>query len=747
MRRKAILTMAMGIVVLTGCGNNEDILSNLLNTYIETEITDKSGIELDESYKKYEQISNEELIDSEGYYYSEDVDYSVFEDQDAIHVTFAVNSYISIQYFDDSAMTSLLNPGGAYLHANDCIYANIQEIDNPYTDAYKFSGFEVWEYDENGIKKKELEVADFEDGLVFQIPMNFTGKEIAIIPLGEYTSRNIILNDYYKDNNDVERPLAGTWDINGEETTGNSVSLSPVASYTVTYMYDPDLYVFVSSEPTCLYDNENDGKVYFEEFKSDQDVTSFSVELREKSGDQEFDPDKYKVEHADIEYKYQGTVIDSPTFIPDGNKISYKITRIDSGYWVPGDMEGEVEVGNVAEVISNLVCKKEKVKVTLPQPEKGGTITYSLDGKTLSGDSVEAYIGSEIVMTFENKNGWSCLAMDGTIYKVVDKDEQRVNVTVEVDEKKEIKDVNDIFVEQQYKPTVILTLDKSVETYTEFEISTVDGKVSSLKLDNAKKSKEVFNSEVGTKDDLTLTASNGALLDGKALKVEIKKETEDGKKESDIRYLQKLPDSLSVSLYISNSSTVYKTVKLTVSKVDVVPFTTPSLDNGDVSVETTDLTDNRTLKVGDVIEGSRKVKISISAKTGFYVKDSGKTDIYSDTMTYSKYVSDISTVLSKHPVKKLYIITLDTTDDYGKVTYKIDGKVVDAGTYNLKEEQRLELSYEITDGSHVIAREGSNWFEDRWNDVQSKTKENVTIPITSSLDGAKVTRDNYIKVK
>ena len=132
------------------------------------------------------------------------------------------------------------------------------------------------------------------------------------------------------------------------------------------------------------------------------------------------------------------------------------------------------------------------------------------------------------------------------------------------------------------------------------------------------------------------------------------------------------------------------------------------------------------------------------------MKDSGKTDIYSDTMAYSKYVSNISSVLSKHPVKKLYSITLDAADAYGKVTFKIDGKTVDAGTYNLKEEQKLELSYEITDGSHVIAREGSNWFEDRVNDIQgvvNKTKENVTIPITSSLDGAKVTRDKYIKVK
>ena len=739
MKKRMALLIGLCMVVLAGCGQKEGVISRCLNSYIEDSVIKESAIKADESYARYEEITQEEEINKEGFFYSDEVDYSVLEDSDAVHVTFAVNSYISVQYFDDPAMTGLLNPGGAYLHVNDCIYANIQEVDNPNTDAYKFSGFEVWEYDENGKKKKELETAPFEDGLVFQIPTNFNGKEIAIIPLGEYTAQNITLNDFYKDNNGVEKSLAGTWDINGEKTTGNSTSVSPVAPYTVTYMYDPNSYVFVSSDPICLYNNEVDGIVSFEEFASDQNITSFSVELHKNSGDREFDPDKYKVEHADIEYKYQGVVIDSPTFIPDGNKISYKITRVDSGYWVPGDMEGEVEVGDVADVISNLVCKKEKVKVTLPQPEKGGNIIYSLDEKTLTGDSVEAFIGSEIVMKFQPKNGWSCDAEDDTVYKVVAKDVQKVNV--------DGRDVNDIFTEQQYKPVVTLTLDKSVGTYTEFEINSVDGKVSSLKLG---KKKEVFSEEVGTKNDLTLTASNGALLDGEALKVEIKKETVDGKKESDIRYLQKLPESLSVSLYISNSSTVYKTVNLTVSKVDVVAFTAPGIDNGSISVETTDLTDNRTLRAGDVMEGSRKIKTSISAKTGYYVKDSGKTDIYTDTMTYSKFISNISTVLREHPVKKLYSITLDATDAYGKVTYKIDGEAVEAGTYNLKEEQKLELSYEITDGSHIIVREGSNWFEDRVNDIQgvlSKIKESVEIPITASLDGSTITRDKYIKVK
>jgi hypothetical protein len=205
------------------------------------------------------------------------------------------------------------------------------------------------------------------------------GKEISIVPLGEYTLRSIELNDYFKDNNGVEKSLDGTWNINGEETTNNSANVNPVSPYTVTYKYDSNAYVFVNSKPTCLYNNEVDGIVCFEEFSADQNIGCFSVELHKKSGDQEFDPKKYKVEHANIKYMYQGVVITNPIYIPNGGKISYEVTSVDKGYWVPGEKNGEIELGNVAEVLANLVCKEEKVKVSLPQPDRGGKITYTLE--------------------------------------------------------------------------------------------------------------------------------------------------------------------------------------------------------------------------------------------------------------------------------------------------------------------------------------------------------------------------------
>lgn len=232
MKKRTVLFLGLCMLMLVGCGKKDDAISTYLNKYIEDSVMKASNIESDEWYQKYEEISNDEVINADGFYSSDDVDYSVLEDSDAVHVTFAQNSYITVAYFDDPAKSSLIDLGGAYMHGDDCIYAEIIEINNPNTDAYQFSGFEVWEFDENGKKKRELETESSEDGLVYQIPMEFRGREISIIPLGEYVPRNIELKDYFKDNNGVERSLAGTWDINGEKTTNSSTSVSPVASYT-----------------------------------------------------------------------------------------------------------------------------------------------------------------------------------------------------------------------------------------------------------------------------------------------------------------------------------------------------------------------------------------------------------------------------------------------------------------------------------------------------------------------------------
>ena len=216
-------------------------------------------------------------------------------------------------------------------------------------------------------------------------------------------------------------------------------------------------------------------------------------------------------------------------------------------------------------------------------------------------------------------------------------------------------------------------------------------------------------------------------------------------KEKDIQYLTKLPSSIKIPLYINDQNTVYKSIEITASTVPVVDFECPIIDNGYITVSTTDLTNNKILKKGEVIEDSRKVEVAVVAKNGYYVKNSGKTESYMHALKYSKYQSNIDSILKEHPVKKLCKIELDESDPYGTVTFKIDGKVVESGTYSLQEEQKLEISYEITDGEHIILRNSSG-IAGLWDKTKSKTKETISVPITASLDESKITRDMYISI-
>lgn len=739
MKKSIFLLLLLSILMLAGCEKRDDAVSKFLDTYIEEAVKKNSNLEEDDSFVKYEQILRDENI-VDGYVSSDEVDYTVLEDVDAVHVTFAINSYLPIKYYSDAERTHLLNEGGAYLHENDSIYAEVGNPTNPNTDSYEFIGFEVWEFEKDGNKKRELETEPFNDGLVYQIPMGFDVREISIIPLGSYKPRVISLRDYYKDNNGLEKELAGRWIVNGDQTVNDSISVNPVESYTVSYIYDATSYEFESSEPSCLYNNAEEGIISFEEFSADKNMDGFSVELHKKSDDQRFDPSQYSIDHAEITYKYQGALIEAPMFIPNGGKIEYQITNVEEGYWIPGNEQGEIEVEKISEIVENCVCKKEKVRVNLPQPVKGGKITYFIDDEKQEDSIVHVYIGTDIKMFFTSDGGWSCGASDGTVYRVSATDNQTINV--------EGEDVNNIFTEQQYKPKVIFTIDKSVNTYTEFSIVGVDVNETGLKLEDEKKNFETFWDDFGIKDDLTISCKEGSLLKGEALKFVIEKNyTGEKSKDIDICYLQKIPDSIKIPLYVADDSVVYETVKVAVSKVNVIPFINSLVDNGSITVKTADLTNNRVLNEGDVIEGSRKVEISIAGKNGYYVKDSGKADIYSDVLTYLKYEAEIDSILKKHPVKKFCTVTLDTTDLFGKVTYKIDGKIVEAGNYSLKEEQKLSLSYEITDGKHEIVRDASNLLDQAIYLAKSKTKESVDVPITSVLDGETVTRDMYISVK
>lgn len=103
---------------------------------------------------------------------------------------------------------------------------------------YEFSKFNIYAYDADGEKKDATGLTgNIDAGLVVQIPIDYDGTELSIVPVGEYHPKEISLRDYYIDDDKTEHDLGGTWMINENEYTDDSVKISPSSSYIISYKY------------------------------------------------------------------------------------------------------------------------------------------------------------------------------------------------------------------------------------------------------------------------------------------------------------------------------------------------------------------------------------------------------------------------------------------------------------------------------------------------------------------------------
>lgn len=308
------------------------------------------------------------------------------------------------------------------------------------------------------------------------------------------------------------------------------------------------------------------------------------------------------------------------------------------------------------------------------------------------------------------------------------------------------------------KSKLKVVLDSTVGYDTAFDIT-----AAGLSESNCYYSKQRFDGDltivdktIGIDKRIKIEARGESLADGYALKAEIEKIDGNSQKEEEIKYIESVPGCIEIDLYngtgmITNLNKIYKEVNVKISLVKVVSFDARRTANGVITVKFADDLDGRNLSEGDVAEASREVQVTITPDQGYYVTGKNQdNNIYNQKMKLSKYLSDIDDIVKEHKIKKLLQITLNKADDYGKCVYKLNGKEVSGTTLYVREEDELTLEYELTDENYKIVRESDGFLGeiDAWRrNTFSKTKETVTIPLSSSIDGATIERSNYIKVE
>ncbi|MEY8522859.1 hypothetical protein AALA90_07520 [Lachnospiraceae bacterium 38-10] len=764
-KKTAIILCILSTLILSGCSSTKDFILH------------HSGLMTENEYQNYINLKNTNQLDAEGYYISSEINDSAesLPPDNSIHVTFADNAYLEIEYYADTELTIPVSRHECYLKPDDRIYASIPVPVHPSSNYFSFDRFCIYAYDEDGNKGEELFWKDntySENGksslnnddtnslLVLSVPENYNGAEIAVIPIGEYQKRSIKLNDYYIDstgNTQTEKndmPL-GNWTVNGESLSKDSIEISPVESLFVDFNYDPEKFAFESSAPSSFYNDK--GLVRFETTLAVDNIQEYSVELRpldEKTFS--FDPSDFHTEHGSIEFSYLNEPLKEARNIPDGGVINYVATPV-SGYRHPKNT-GEIKVNAADPDATNAEIMKEitfyldgQVSVILPKPI-GGIIEYTVNGEILSDDTCTLDCGTVITMNFTPWNGWICNVMDGEKYTVT---EQELNQTACIDS---VDIYTGVFKEsEEHKPTVNVILTDSVKN-ADFNISATGVPPQNLNYETGDKSsvlpdwagqndRVIFNDKIGTDQGLTLTITDDTVLNGCALKLDINMEDQKGNEYHSIRYVKKLPVSETIFLYsdaeAATSSTVFKNIEIIVSKVDVITYQVKKIDHATISVMPTDITESYQLKEGDVFEENREVQITISPASGYYISDLKGTTIYTDTLKYSKWEEDYEKILDKHPVKKIWNVTLDSSDSYGNCVYELDGETV-SGNIKIFEGQKLSLNYTLTDSNYQIARNGFSGF---WSGLIHKETESVTIPVSESLDGQTIKCSDYITIE
>ena len=265
-------------IMFSGCEND--------SAYYEKFILEKSGINRDEDYIKYQELDKNGQLNSEGFYEMNDEEEAVpvmAEVQTGtVHVTFAQNNFMEINYYYDSELTKDVNIEDCYINPGDCIYYRTPEIFSQYANKYEFSEFRIYKFDKNGSRYIETSCNSNETSAVLKIPEDYQGTEIAVEPIGKYRNQTISLSAYYIDESGSKQNASGNWYVNDEPCYSPTVTIDPTDACNVKFVYSSkDYYIDVDeTKPAIHYNNEENGELQFKEISAMDEISNYTVHLR-----------------------------------------------------------------------------------------------------------------------------------------------------------------------------------------------------------------------------------------------------------------------------------------------------------------------------------------------------------------------------------------------------------------------------------------------------------------------------------
>lgn len=249
-----LLSIVVIMFIFSGC--------SAINNQLEKEIKNKSGILDDEEYEEYENWKEEEEI-------------PVYIDG-SIQVSFANNNNISIEYYYDQELQNRVDTNNCYVNQGDKIYSLINT--NSSKELYSFKEFELFDVCDGERTKINNESSD---PSIINIPNNYNGTMLSIIPVGLFNNREIAFSDYYYLPDGSKKELESQW-LQDDEKKFDSITVNPLDEYTISCDYSKyaDKFYISDSYPD-ITSHDLKGIVYFDSAYLSDSLINYSLQLHQ----------------------------------------------------------------------------------------------------------------------------------------------------------------------------------------------------------------------------------------------------------------------------------------------------------------------------------------------------------------------------------------------------------------------------------------------------------------------------------
>lgn len=460
--RHTISILAVGclsIALLTSCGK--------LDQKLEQAFFNRAGIAADSNYQDYQKLKSDSKLDDSGLTRFDDDEETGDHGSGSVCVSFANNSNLAITYYTDETLSNPILFNEYYLNPGDCIYAAEPKSTNDASDLYSFKEYRIYCYNSTG-ERMQSETSEGQGNLVYQIPVDYTGAKLSIMPIGQYPDRKFSFYTYSKDTtgNSVDvSESAGHWSINGEDDT---TTINAVESYVIRYDFDESKYFYVSAQPAPFTKSPNDvGYVEFYEENPTGGESNYTVELHPYiRAEIKFDADgtvqKNKDDIQNVK-KGKGIILDNLKYgdtliITTSGNYTIESTNFQSFSVKKGYSENKRDdTISIVEPEENSVQNSIIVKVynvTFDTNAKHGTCTYKLDGKKIENGVYQLKENQKLTVTYKITD--SNYEFNDSSSGIVDKVVNFVNRRERTIELK----VDDTFENAMFDPDALFTIVK-----------------------------------------------------------------------------------------------------------------------------------------------------------------------------------------------------------------------------------------------------------------------------------------------